>query len=260
MADAEDGPDPQATRSLKSQDQGGHQSCGDRQGRGYAPQPREVSIKAHDNVHGGSQSSRTKLVVHLLESHSSPAVQAAAAPCKAALWASEHGSEPSKALLSDFTWTDGIGAAEAGHASTSDGPAVLLRPSALHTLLESGFGTRSLLEKSLHDASVGRMIKSIGAALPASSASRAEKLASILTRFACLVSETLHAAALKDLAEHNLATLKRPQSLGTMSLALTELLEAHRPRLTDHTAAAFRDWLAVLDDELVPALTSSQRR
>uniref|UniRef100_V5GS24 Midasin n=1 Tax=Kalmanozyma brasiliensis (strain GHG001) TaxID=1365824 RepID=V5GS24_KALBG len=214
----------------------------------------EVSTKTHD-LFSGAQASRMKLIVHLLEAHASPSMQAAAAPFKAALWASDHGSEPSKALLADFSWMRRLWPVEVGQTSTSDGPAILLRPSALQTLLGSRFGTRSLLEKSLHDASVGRMIKSVGAALPASSASRADKLVGALVRFVCIVSETLYTAALKDLPEHDLPTAKRMQSLEECSTVLKRVLGGTQ-RLADSTAAALTDWLVVLEGDLLPALSN----
>ncbi|SJX65482.1 related to MDN1-Huge dynein-related AAA-type ATPase (midasin) [Sporisorium reilianum f. sp. reilianum] len=217
----------------------------------------EVSIKTPDCLQSGSQAFRMKLIMQLLESHSSPFMQAAAAPCRSALWALDSASVQSNALLSDFSWIRRLWPSEAGQASTSDGPAHLLRPSSLQTLLESRFGTRSLFEKSLHDASVGRMIKSVGAALPASSPSRQEKLSSILVRFITLVSETLYNAALKDLAEHNLPAWKRVQGLSECRTLLKTLLEAGQERLAEGTASALLEWVTVLENELEPALSPS---
>ncbi|TKY90301.1 hypothetical protein EX895_000299 [Sporisorium graminicola] len=243
--------------AIQSQEQGVSRSSATEKAEAALLNLAEVSIKTPDCLGSASQMSRMKLIMHLLESHSSPFLQAAAAPCRSTLWALDSGAAQSNALLSDFSWIRRLWPAEAGQASTSDGPAHLLRPSSLQTLLESRLGTRSLLEKSFHDASVGRMIKTVGAALPASSPSRGEKLAGILVRFVTLVSETLYKAGLKDLAEHNLPAWKREQGLAECRAHLKQLLEVGHGRLSDGTASALSEWLTVLQDELEPALLRS---
>ncbi len=212
----------------------------------------EVSIKTPDCLFDGSQASRMKLVMHLLESHASPSIQAAAASCKAALWALDSAAPKSNALLSDSTWIRRFWPIGTAQASAGDGPADLLRPASLRALLESRFGNRSLLEKTHHDASVARMIKTVGAALPASSSSRAEKLEQILIRFVCFVSETLYNAALKDLAEHDLPKWRHPQAVDQCFSALKALQEASQGRLAETSAAALSDWTAFLEIDLAP--------
>ncbi|SNX87533.1 related to MDN1 - Huge dynein-related AAA-type ATPase (midasin) [Melanopsichium pennsylvanicum] len=219
----------------------------------------EVSIKTPECLIDASQASRMRLITHLLESHSAPSVQAAAASCKATLWALDSGSAKSKVPLSDFTWIRRLWPVETGQASNADGPAYLLRPALLQALLESRFGNRSLMESALHDASVGRMIKTVGAVLPASSSSRAEKLAQIMVRFICLMSETLYNAALKDLAEHDLPSWKPVQGPEACCTALKRLQAAGQARLSEHATAALSEWVAVLDKELVPALSGSNQ-
>ncbi|KAJ1018157.1 hypothetical protein NDA16_005023 [Ustilago loliicola] len=217
----------------------------------------EVSIKTPDCLVDGSEASRMRLVMQLLESHSSPSLQVAAAACKATLWAADSGSTKSNALLNDFFWIRRLWPVGPGQASSSDGPADLLRPASLRILLESRFGTRSLMEKALHDATVGRMIKTIGASLPASSSSRAEKLAQILISFVCRVSETLYKAALKDSAEHDLPAWKPVQAVADCCTVLKSLQKAGAARLPEGTAVAVSDWVAFLETELAPMLATT---
>ncbi|CDU22202.1 related to MDN1-Huge dynein-related AAA-type ATPase (midasin) [Sporisorium scitamineum] len=242
---------------IRSQEQASARSSSTERAEAALLQLAEVSIKTPGCLQSGSQTYRMKLIMQLLESHSSPFIQAAAAPCRSALWALDSASAQPNALLSDFSWIRRLWPVEAGSASTSDGPAHLLRPSSLHTLLESRFGTRSLLEKSLHDASVGRMIKSVSAALPASSPSRKAKLSSILIRFITLVSETLYNATLKDLAEHSLPAWKRVQGLTDCCTLLKRVLEVSQERLSEGTASALSEWVTALETELEPALSPS---
>lgn len=217
----------------------------------------EVSIKTPDCLVNGSQASRMRLVLHLLESHSSPSVQAAAAACKATLWSADSGSVRSNALLSDFSWIRRLWPVGSGQASNSDRPADLLRPVSLRILLESRFGTRSLMEKALHDATVARMIKTVGASLPASSTSRTEKLAQILISFVCRVSETLYNAALKDMGEHDLPAWQPIHAVLDCCAALKTLQDGDRVQLPDGTAAALSDWVTFLETELAPMLAST---
>ncbi|GAC77348.1 translation initiation factor 2C [Moesziomyces antarcticus T-34] len=206
----------------------------------------ELSIRTPECLSDPTNASRMKLVIALLESHPSPSVQAAAASNKAALWSLAPGSAKSSALLSDFSWIRRLWPFGSTSGSTSGGPADLLRPSLVHTLLESRFGDRSLSEKSRHDVAVGRMIQTAGALLPASSPSRAEKLAQILVRFVCFVSETLCRAALKDSAD-----LKSPVLTGLLTVsdcqsALTYVLASPDARLTADTADALTEWTSFL--------------
>ncbi|GAC98481.1 hypothetical protein PHSY_006075 [Pseudozyma hubeiensis SY62] len=215
----------------------------------------EVSTKTPDCLHAGPEASRMKIVMNLFTADSSPAIQAAAASCKSVLWSLDSGSTISNAVLADFSWIRRLWLGEAGQVSTSDGPACLLRPVALQTLLESRFGSRSLEEKSLHDASVGRMIRSVGAALPASSSFRAEKLTEVLTCFIGLVSEALYNAALKDLSKQGLPSWKSATGLTECSAVLKSLLAAERAHLAEGTAAALCEWIIVLEQEIQPALS-----
>lgn len=217
----------------------------------------EVSIKTPSCLEGKSQMNRMKLIMQLLESHHMPSVQAAAAPCKSALWALESGSAPSNALLSDFSWIRRFWPGDASQATTSHGPAHMLRPATLHALLESRFGARSLIEKALHDATVARMVKSVSAALPASSPSREKKLVSILARFISLISETLYNAALKDLTEFALPSWKPVYGLRDCSVVLKDLLESGQGRLSESTSAALSEWILTLENDLEPALSDS---
>ncbi|KAJ9475426.1 Midasin [Pseudozyma hubeiensis] len=215
----------------------------------------EVSIKTPNCLYAGPDVFRMKIVMGLFTTDSSPAVQAAAASCKSVLWSLDSGSAISNAVLADFSWIRRLWPGEAGQVSTSDGPACLLRPAALQTLLESRFGSRSLVEKSLHDASVGRMIRSVGAALPASSSFRAKKLTEILIRFIGLVSETLYNAALKDLSKQGLPSWKSATGLTECSAVLKSLLAAERAHLAEGTAAALSEWIYVLEQEVQTALS-----
>ncbi|KAI3483941.1 hypothetical protein L1887_53097 [Cichorium endivia] len=109
----------------------------------------------------------------------------------------------------------------------------------------------SLSEKSRHDVAVGRMIQTAGAVLPASSPSRAEKLARILVRFVCFVSETLCRAALKDSAD-----LKSPVLTGLLTVsdcqsALTYVLAS--PGCAPHSGHCRRfDGMDLIPTELLP--------
>ncbi|SYW78136.1 related to MDN1 - Huge dynein-related AAA-type ATPase (midasin) [Ustilago bromivora] len=219
----------------------------------------EVSIRTPNCLVGGSEASRMRLIMQLLESHSSPSVQAAAAACKATLWTLDSGSAKSNALLSDFSWIRRLWPVGPGQAPNSDGPADLLRPTSLRILLESRFGTRSLMEKALHDTTIGQMIKTVGASLPASSSSRTEKLAQILISYVCRVSETLYKAAGKDLAEHDVPAWKSVQAVSDCCVALKTLQEAGTARLPEGTAAALSEWVAFLEAELTPTLALTHK-